>query len=732
MPASFMVAWYEPWRSDTVVNGVPTIPHKAVGLDVFRQLYPFKNFMMKEIKKGNIPLWNPYNGSGQPMLATLQPALFNPFSYLLLFDRKVGWTWYIILQFPFLFLATYWYGRKISQSRFGAIISSLVLCFSGVVAARLTYGEYVYPLISLPILLGLIEEYKNRHRSSIVFSFPFVVSFLLVSVQPQLSFYILLTVAVYAIMRLKEIKKIFSILGLLLLGLGIASVQLLPTLELYVQSNVTKASSAFIFDKFLMPLSHLITIFIPNFFGNSGTYNFWGKSDYTETVASVGLLPVLLVFIAIKKKKKTDESSIINFFLLGMGITILSTLDWFFTRWLYGLSLPVFSTSIPTRLYILTTFFIAMLAGFGASSLGRERKSVSWIGLLGLLILITAFVLGKVGIILCPSQIPQCVNVAIRNTFFELVVYVVGGFVMLFSRKRLFFQIGIVVLLSAVGVYNTWKILPLSPSEYVAKDHPVFIKLRSVAPSRVVAPFITNFATQYQYFDTNYYNPLYIKRNGELVSFVNTGDQSRGLSRSDISVINDASVSAEVLFRRERFWDMTGSGVVVIKNNTNWDIQSRPTAISRAYLVNSLVMESDSEKILARMFSPDFDIHTTAVVEESVDGLKEDTMRRATGSVLIDSYMANTVRLKTNTQENSFLVLSDNYYPDWKASVDGVETKLYRTNYTFRGVVVPKGEHIVEFYYAPDSVRYGMYISISSLFLVLVFWLAVQYGKIKL
>ena len=141
------------------------------------------------------------------MLATLQPALFNPFSYLLLFDRKVGWTWYIILQFPFLFLATYWYGRKISQSRFGAIISSLVLCFSGVVAARLTYGEYVYPLISLPILLGLIEEYKNRHRSSIVFSFPFVVSFLLVSVQPQLSFYILLTVAVYAIMRLKEIKK---------------------------------------------------------------------------------------------------------------------------------------------------------------------------------------------------------------------------------------------------------------------------------------------------------------------------------------------------------------------------------------------------------------------------------------------------------------------------------------------------------------------------------------------
>lgn len=742
MPASYMVAQFEPFKSETAVNGVPAVIHKAVGFDVFRQLFPFKDFMIREVKKGRLPLWNPYNGAGQPMMATLQPAFFNPFSYLLLFDRKLGWAWYIILQFPLLFLATYWYSKKITQSHFGAIISSLVLCFSGVVAARLTYGEYIYPLIALPVLLGLIEEYKIHHTSLVIWGFPFVVFFLLVSVQPQLSFYILLTVVLYAMMRMKEMKRILGIIGLLLLGVGIASIQLVPTLELYFQSNVTQNSSAFIFDKFLMPISHLVTILIPNFFGNSGTYNFWGTSDYTETVVSVGLLPLLFALIAVKKKKKIVESSIVNFFFLGTIITILLTLDWFFTRWLYGLSLPVFSTSIPTRLYILTTFFIAMLAGLGASSLGRERKSVLLIGFLGLLIVCTTLALGKVGAIHCPSQISQCVNVAVRNALFEFVVYSVGASIIfllcmaVFRTYHRIFKICLIFVLIGVGVYNTWKILSFSPSQYVAMPHPVLKSVSSIAPARVAGigegSFTTNFATQYQYFDTNYYNPLYIKRYGELVSFVNTGDRNRGLSRSDISVISDASVSADLSFRRERFWDMTGSGLLITKkNDTEWNMIRRTSALPRVYLAYSLVVEPDENKLTSRMFSPDIDITTTTFVENYIQDVLSDSANNATGSALIDSYLANAVRIKVNTTKNSLLVLSDTFYPDWNANVDGVEATIYRTNYAFRGVVVPKGEHIVEFYYDPASLKIGLIISVISIFSVLGIGLGVRYGKIK-
>jgi uncharacterized membrane protein YfhO len=44
-----------------------------------------------------------------------------------------------------------------------------------------------------------------------------------------------------------------------------------------------------------------------------------------------------------------------------------------------------------------------------------------------------------------------------------------------------------------------------------------------------------------------------------------------------------------------------------------------------------------------------------------------------------------------------FLVLTDSFYPTWKAHIDGKPTQIYLTDFSFRGVVVPSGDHHVEF-----------------------------------
>ena len=49
----------------------------------------------------------------------------------------------------------------------------------------------------------------------------------------------------------------------------------------------------------------------------------------------------------------------------------------------------------------------------------------------------------------------------------------------------------------------------------------------------------------------------------------------------------------------------------------------------------------------------------------------------------------------------------------WKAFVDGNETKIYRTNHGFRGIVVPRGEHQIEFVYKPESFIISKYLSLS-------------------
>ena len=70
-PGNFMLAWYEPWKSDNMKNGVITIQHKPVAHDVFRQLYPIRKLAFENLNRLKVPLWDPYNGSGQPIFATI-------------------------------------------------------------------------------------------------------------------------------------------------------------------------------------------------------------------------------------------------------------------------------------------------------------------------------------------------------------------------------------------------------------------------------------------------------------------------------------------------------------------------------------------------------------------------------------------------------------------------------------------------------------------------------------
>lgn len=682
MPASFMVAWYEPWKSDTAVNGVPTIVHKAVGDDVFRQLYPFKVLSAQAFGQGKLPLWNPYSGAGQPLLANLHPGYLNPLGLLLLWNEKLGWAWYIVLQLPLLFLATYWYARTIKLSGRASVVAATILSLSGAIVVRYIYGDYLYALIALPILLVGIERYRLL--------IPPATAFLLVSVQPQISIYISVTAILYALFQ----KKLFRLLPLFLLGAGIAAVQILPTLELWREANVTSQSSAFIFEKFLMVPKHLLSLLIPNYFGNQGTYNFWGQTDFVETAAAIGLIPVFLALLA--------RGHVARFMASGTVITLVLSLNWFLPKLLAGLPLPVLATSIPTRLYLLTSFFLAVLAGIGFEILEKPRV---WRRALG--VVWTVAIIIAAGTIVayvqrwpCPTiEVPACRMVALRNTALELAVLAVGT-ALLFARSRR----GIVVLLVVVGVYSAAKFLPFSPPQYVMPTHPRIEKFQAIAPERIQPvgddAIATDFASYYKFFDPNYYDPLYIRRYGELVSFVNTGSRTAGLSRSDVEIIRDATVSAEVSFRRERFF-----------------------SIPRVTIISDYHVEEDPDKTLSLVFSKDFDPASSVVLEKEVRGIS------GTGSAQIVRYETDRVVVRTKTDGTGILVLSDNYYPDWRARVDGQDSPIYRANYTFRAVVVPQGEHEVIFLYEPASVRIGLAISLMSLVLWL-FMVKWQHGAV--
>jgi hypothetical protein len=144
-------------------------------------------------------------------------------------------------------------------------------------------------------------------------------------------------------------------------------------------------------------------------------------------------------------------------------------------------------------------------------------------------------------------------------------------------------------------------------------------------------------------------------------------------------------------------------------------------ALPRAYFVNQ-VMKKPSIEIINMVKNTQFDPAFIAFTEEEIQDVEPpDT----TAFVRIEKFDDEFIQLDVNASGNNFLFLGDTYlsgetdykifkvHTGWKAFIDGVETKIYRANHGFRGIVVPEGNHKIEFTYLPESFVISKYLSLT-------------------
>jgi hypothetical protein len=193
-----------------------------------------------------------------------------------------------------------------------------------------------------------------------------------------------------------------------------------------------------------------------------------------------------------------------------------------------------------------------------------------------------------------------------------------------------------------------------------------------------------------------------------------------------ISLLDEADGQTTLIRASERAIDPARwrrvedvGGVSVYEN-----LRARPRAWLAAEVL-TLPAESILEAIKTGRL-PDgraFDPARTALVEElSPGGLTMSAPNATTGAATNEARDVNdevTVAQSSDTKmlvrvragADSFLILSDVYYPGWRATLDGREVRIYQTDYALRGVFVPAGEHTVEFTFAPTSLRVGASVS---------------------
>jgi uncharacterized membrane protein YfhO len=712
-PSRYLVSFFNPWIN---YYGMP-VKNEAMP-DVITQILPWKKITIENLKQGHLPLWNPYQFSGNPHLANVQSAVFTPFNLLFfIFPFLDAWSLLILLQPLLAGCFTYIFLRSLLISKSGSLMGSFSFMFSSFIVTWMAYGTLGYAILYLPLFLYGIERFLTKSdwfsKLVLILAPPLTIF----SGHFQTSLYVLIVAIVYLIGRCIVSKKTQILLQACVyigIGLLISSLQILPTLGFYSQSV---RGTSYMQEKGI-PWSQLIRIIAPDFYGNPVTRNDW-VGHYAEWGTYAGLIPLFLgIFVFLKRRK--------NFYISFFGIiAIISILFSFETPFvaLLGVSkIPVLSTSAPSRIVGIISFCIAVLSSFGIDYLKSEWKKrddfkkILSILVIGSLVIITGWLL------IFGGNLPKEARfIAQRNFLLPSVLFIclfllcfVGYFRFKYMQKISVLLLLVLTSLEMLRFSSKW--MPFESKEYMYPELPVIKYLEENSHESRVYGLIGNEVFSYfNLYGIEGYDPLYSKRYGEFISSAGDG-KIYPLSKSTVvfprtgiyakRMLDILGVKYVLQSKGDGygswlfpFWKYPESYSLPVYSDEKYEIYENKSVFPRAYLVYSYKVIKDDQQIIDEIFSPQNDFRKTVILEDEpkeitnkLEDCKDDI---SNSSVNLDEYKTTNVLLKTNSPCPSILVFSDAYYPGWVAYVDGKKSPIYRANYTFRAIPIQKGEHTI-------------------------------------
>ena len=722
-PTKYLVTNFAPWSTTYAM------PVKSGSMpDVITQIYPWKHITITDWKNGHVPLWNPYSFTGTVHAANYQSAVFSPLNLLyIVLSASMAWSISVLLQPLLAGVFMYLFLRSEKRSIEAAVIGSIAFMFCGFLVTWMAYQTLGFAALVLPLSLFSVNRAIKDKKWWAYPLLSVALWFSLVSGHFQTSVYVLIATGLYALYvgwTTKRFIRAFYTLLFLILGVLISSDQLLITYEAFKE---TVRSSSFIKGE-IIPWAYLITLFAPDFYGNPVTRNDW-FGHYAEWAGFIGVIPLFLVFIAIKVKEK----GVLFFALLAVFSLLLAT-PTILTDLMYAAHIPVLSTSAASRIILLMSFSLSVLAAFGMDALvilwDKAKKRELWIYAMCATVFLTSV---WIVLLFFPVLPTDKLRVAMHNTILPsaflgaFIVAILSGVYIHKDKRR--FIVGILLCLSMIDLLRfASKWMPFEPKEFLYPEMPVTKKLdelRGAIPFRVVGNYGNELGGMYQISSVEGYDAMYKKRYGEFISYLSNGE------------LNTPSRSVAILDKHgphtQDALDLVGTKYYLHKfsdgrfpwaypfwkfpqYNSIWkdetyEIFENAKAYPRAFLASSYTIVVNELEILDTMFSPDFNRRDTIVLEDK----PSIEPSAGSGEATISAYTPERITIITKSDVDKLLFLTDSYDAGWKANVDGVDTTVYRADYTFRAIALPKGEHTVVFYYAPVSLKWGYGIALISL-----------------
>src|SRR5690606_25233472 len=98
-------------------------------------------------------------------------------------------------------------------------------------------------------------------------------------------------------------------------------------------------------------------------------------------------------------------------------------------------------------------------------------------------------------------------------------------------------------------------------------------------------------------------------------------------------------------------------------------------------------------------------------------------------SVEITEWTSNSRTLRVQASGPRVLVLSESWYPGWRARVDGRDVPVFPANIAMVGLPLNAGEHTVQLAYRPRQFLQGAFVSAASLVILVLLLVRRLSGK---
>jgi hypothetical protein len=711
------------------------------------------------------PLWNPFVFLGMPSFGSgaYNPLMYPPDWPLALIARVVAlpeMSWLVIYYFlGALFL--YQLAREWGARPEGALLGALAFAFAPnlVAVGAHGHGSQLVDSAYLPLMVWLAARWLRRGNLSDLGWLALAGGFQFLRGHVQICFYTWMAVALYgavevaaALRRPSElVPRLVRALGLgagAMLAFGIAGVYNLPLRD-YAQYSIrggTDGSGGVGMDyatQWSMAPFELPSIVWPNFAGFGGA-TYWGSMPFTDYPnAYMGIVAVLLALPSLLRRGRAQVYALV----LGVFAILLSFGHHFP---LYGFlydHLPQFKKfRIPVMVILLFQLAVALGLAWGWSTVLEEgasrrgRKDGGGAGAAEKLLLAAGALLALCGLIVAAG------GEGVRGAYTSFALAHKPAFSAdLASAAYTAFSgdMGRVVLTGLAAVALAWLALRGRLSASVASVGVLLVLLFDLWPvsTQLMAPVIGD-PVPHSLDAGNDDTVEFLQSVGPAGSFrvaelgVQGSNRLAGFGIGTVTGYHAAKLRSFQDLREPAGAEPLYSPTWLALLNVRFLVF--PQALDPAQLPAWLKLShTGAAAIYENMLAlPRISVvsqyavvaDTGRAVVDSVGSMRRDPrtftyLDRDPGTALgpvegaiadFAEYTLHRVRVRVTTPGPGLLRLADQWYPDWKAFVDGKPVPILRADHVLRAVVVPAGSHMVDFRYESASVRRGLTLSLVS------------------